>query len=204
RHLAIKGQFFKGGTTLDMSNKDSLMSATKVWICELGEIDSTTKKEQSALKAFLTEQTDRYREPYARCETIRPRRTSFCGTVNPAWYLRDTSGNRRFWTIPIERMDIEKIFQYPPEWYTQFWRQIHEEYKCNPNGYLLTREEQDKVNDNNRSFESEVYGEDEFMTLFNTEADISLWERKTSSQIADALNTAYRGLNISSERVGRC
>lgn len=204
RHLAIKGQFFKGGTTLDMSNKDSLMSATKVWICELGEIDSTTKKEQSALKAFLTEQTDRYREPYARCETIRPRRTSFCGTVNPAWYLRDTTGNRRFWTIPIERMNIEKIFQYPPEWYTQFWRQIHEEYKCNPKGYLLTREEQDKVNDNNRSFESEVYGEDEFMTLFNTEADRSLWERKTASQIADALNTAYRGLNISSERVGRC
>lgn len=41
RHLAIKDSFFKGGATLDMTNKDSLMSATKVWICELGEIDST-------------------------------------------------------------------------------------------------------------------------------------------------------------------
>lgn len=87
RHLAIKDSFFKGGATLDMTNKDSLMSATKVWICELGEIDSTTKKEQSALKAFLTEQTDRYREPYARHETVRSRRTSFCGTVNPQDYL---------------------------------------------------------------------------------------------------------------------
>lgn len=35
RHLAIKDSFFKGGATLDMTNKDSLMSATKVWICEL-------------------------------------------------------------------------------------------------------------------------------------------------------------------------
>lgn len=44
RHLVISTDFFKGGATLDMSNKDSLISATQVWICELGEIDSTTKK----------------------------------------------------------------------------------------------------------------------------------------------------------------
>ena len=36
RHLAICDKFFKGGATLDMGNKDCLMSATKVWICELG------------------------------------------------------------------------------------------------------------------------------------------------------------------------
>lgn len=58
RHLAINNDFFKGGATLDMSNKDSLISATQVWICELGEIDSTTKKQQPALKAFLTEPKD--------------------------------------------------------------------------------------------------------------------------------------------------
>lgn len=96
RHLAIKNEFFKGGSVLDMKNKDTIISATRVWICELGEIDSTTSKKQSELKAFITEQYDRYREPYARKEVKRLRKTSFCGTVNPTAYLTDETGNRRF------------------------------------------------------------------------------------------------------------
>ena len=203
RHLAVFDKFFKGGATLDMSNKDSTMSATKVWICELGEIDSTTKKEQSALKAFLTEQTDRYREPYARHETIRPRRTSFCGTVNPKEYLRDVTGNRRFWTIPIEKMDTNAIFSYSSEWYLQFWRQIYQEYQKNPKGHLLTPEEQDRVNCLNANFETDVYGEDEFISLFDTTADLSRWGRRTAAEIADILNKRYKGLNIRSESIGR-
>lgn len=198
RHLAICDKYFKGGATLDMSNKDSLMSATKVWICELGEIDSTTKKEQSALKAFLTEQVDRYREPYARTETIRPRRTSFCGTVNPARYLRDETGNRRYWTIPVSRIDVEKVFQHSPAWYAQFWRQVHEMYKQNPKGYLLTPQEQAEVNKNNSAFEAEMHGEDEFMTVFNTQADQSCWSWRTAADITDILNTHYKGLGLKS------
>lgn len=203
RHLAIREEFFKGGATLDMSNKDSLMSATKVWICELGEIDSTTKKEQSALKAFLTEQIDRFREPYARAETVRPRRTSFCGTVNPTRYLRDETGNRRYWTIPIKSVDIDAVVNHSPDWYAQFWRQMHEEYKCNPKGYLLTRQEQDRVNQCNSDFEAELHGEDEFMTLFDTIADISVWQWRTAADIAKILNANYKGLNITSASLGR-
>ena len=186
-----------------MSNKDSLMSATKVWICELGEIDSTTKKEQSALKAFLTEQIDRFREPYARAETVRPRRTSFCGTVNPTRYLRDETGNRRYWTIPIKSVDIDAVVNHSPDWHAQFWRQMHEEYKCNPKGYLLTRQEQDRVNQCNSDFEAELHGEDEFMTLFDTIADISVWQWRTAADIAKILNANYKGLNITSASLGR-
>lgn len=203
RHLAICDKYFKGGATLDMSSKDSKMSATKVWICELGEIDSTTKKEQSALKAFLTEQIDRYREPYARVETIRPRRTSFCGTVNPARYLRDETGNRRYWTIPVSKIDVEKVFQHSPAWYAQFWRQIHELYKRNPKGYLLTPQEQADVNKNNSAFEAEIHGEDEFMTVFDTQADQSRWSWMTAADITAILNTHYKGLGLKSCTLSR-
>jgi predicted P-loop ATPase len=203
RHLAIDRSFFKGGATLDMTNKDSIMSATRVWICELGEIDNTTKKEQSSLKAFLTEQVDRYREPYAANEVIRLRRTSFCGTVNPKCYLRDETGNRRYWTVPVKNIDIERIFGHLPEWYAQFWRQIHAEYLQNPKGYLLTREEHDFVNENNKEFEAEVYGEDEFMSFFDATADVSKWEWKTAAQVADLLNTEYSGLKIGCAAIGR-
>jgi len=203
RHLAIKDSFFKGGATLDMTNKDSLMSATKVWICELGEIDSTTKKEQSALKAFLTEQTDRYREPYARCETVRPRRTSFCGTVNPQDYLRDETGNRRFWTIPIEKIDLKRIFELSPEWYAQFWRQILTIYKRNPKGYLLTENEKDFINRNNQQYEQLLFGEDEFLTCADFQTDKALWKWQTAAEIAKALNEEFRSLHISSARIGK-
>lgn len=203
RHLAIQDIFFKGGATLDMTNKDSLMSATKVWICELGEIDSTTKKEQSALKAFLTEKTDRYREPYARYETIRPRRTSFCGTVNPRYYLHDESGNRRYWTIPVESIDLSHIFALSPEWYTQFWRQMLLIYKNNPTGYLLTQEEKDFVNQTNREYEQMLFGEDEFMTFFNVQADINNWQWLSASQITSLLNEQFKSLHITSVKIGK-
>lgn len=204
RHLAIKNEFFKGGSVLDMKNKDTIISATRVWICELGEIDSTTSKKQSELKAFITEQYDRYREPYARKEVRRLRKTSFCGTVNPTAYLTDETGNRRYWTVPVTNMDTAKIFEYSPEWYTQFWRQIYCEYQQNPLGYLLTKEEQDTVNRSNEKFETLVQGEDEFITVFDISADYSLWTNKmTAAQIAEKLNTKFKSLNIISSSVGK-
>lgn len=203
RHLAIKDSFFKGGVTLDMTNKDSIMSATKTWICELGEIDATTKKEQATLKAFLTKGVDSYREPYAREEKIRIRKTSFCGTVNPKEYLVDVTGNRRFWTVPVEEIDIDAIFRYPQEWYIQFWLQIFEEYRKNPKSYLLTKEEQQKVNMNNSEFENSLYGEDEFMTCFDTATEMTFWEWRTASEIVNILNERYKGLNLSSSVLGR-
>ncbi len=201
RHLAINADFFKGGAALDMSNKDSLISATQVWICELGEIDSTTQKQQPALKAFLTEPRDRFRVPYARHETIRTRKTAFCGTVNPQKYLWDETGNRRFWTIPVKEIDIDRIFRYSVEWYTQFWRQMKAEYNQNPRGYLLTKAEQERVNSCNAEFEVDVNGEDEFLTVFDVCALKSNWQWCTAAEIAQMLNDLYRNLHFKSQDI---
>jgi hypothetical protein len=202
RHLAIRDQFFKGGATLDVNNKDSIMSSTMVWICELGELDATTKKEQSALKAFLTEATDRFREPYARSETVRPRRASFCGTVNPTAFLRDETGNRRYWTIPVSRIDRAAIFEHTQEWYAQFWRQICSIHSYDPKAYLLTRDEQAKVNGRNADFEAGLYGEDEFLTAFDVDAPQEKWTWRSASQIARELNERFTGLRVRAESVG--
>ncbi len=203
KHLAISNHYFKEGATLDMTNKDSIMSATKVWLCELGEIDNTTKKEQSSLKAFLTNGTDRFREPYARHETARLRRTSFCGTVNPKEYLRDETGNRRYWTVAIERIDLGKLFSYSPEWYTQFWRQMYQEYQTNPKGYLLTKREETAVTARNAEYESPLLGEDEFLTCFDLSADYSVWKLRTAAEIADILNNRFHSLHLRSQAIGK-
>ncbi len=203
KHMAIHSNLFKEGATLDMNNKDSTMSATKVWLCELGEIDGTTKKEQSALKAFLTRHNDHFREPYARHETVRLRRTSFCGTVNPKEYLRDETGNRRFWTISLNKVDLDKVFEHDPDWYAQFWRQMYYEYKNDPKCYLLTRAEQNSIVIRNAEFEAPLLGEDEFMTVADFSVPSSTWKWQTAAEIADCLNERFRSLHIRSQSINR-
>lgn len=89
--LSIEPEWFADGVTIDVNNKDSLIKATSKLICELGEVDSTLRKEQSALKAFVTSPEDEIRPPYGRKSIRRARNTSFCATVNPQIFLKDST-----------------------------------------------------------------------------------------------------------------
>lgn len=86
------------GKTLPM-RRLSILRSINCWICELGELDSTSRKDQSALKSHLTAVSDNIREPYARTATQRVRRTSYCATVNPSEFLTSSTGNRRYQTL---------------------------------------------------------------------------------------------------------
>lgn len=87
--LALKPEWFAEGVTIDVNNKDSLLKATSKLICELGEVDDTLKKQQSALKGFVTSAEDDIRPPYGKKSIRRARNTSFCATVNPQSFLKD-------------------------------------------------------------------------------------------------------------------
>lgn len=90
--------YFKDGLSLDPTNRDSIKKATRFWVVELGEIDATFKHDKIAqLKAFLSETDDVYRVSYGRTENSYPRMTSFCGSVNEMRFLKDATGNRRYW-----------------------------------------------------------------------------------------------------------
>lgn len=172
RALAVKSEWFREGAVIDMRDKDSRIAASSVWICELGELDSTLKKEQSSLKNFLTQTEDRYRPPYGRKEIKLPRRTSFCGTVNPQQVHRDDTGSRRFVYIPIEHIDTDYLFStmYRQEWAMQLWRQVYEElYTPNPAGYFLTKEEEAFLNKQNEDFRVPMKAETELRDLIEWE-----------------------------------
>lgn len=203
RHLAIEDSFFKEGAVVDVNNKDTQISTTSTWICEIGELDSTTAKKQSELKSFLTLNADDYRIPYDKYPVKRVRRTSFCGTVNPTGFLTDETGNRRYWTIHIDKIDLKKVFGYSSEWYTQFWRQIFCEYFENPKSYLLSPEQNEQLNKRNENYEADVYGEDEFLATFNIKAPIENWTYLTVAEIVEILNEKYKKLNLSSSAFGK-
>ena len=95
------------GATLNPCDKDSVKQAVSHWIVELGELESTFKKSDiDQLKAFVTKKTDELRLPYDRAFTTYQRRTAFYASVNAREFLTDTSGNRRFWVIPVKGIDV--------------------------------------------------------------------------------------------------
>ena len=102
RNLVPDAKWFKDGATIDPSSKDKILTAIQFWIVEMGEIESTFKKDFTSLKAFLTSGKDVIRRPYARKDSKYPRKTIFCGSVNSEQFLKDDTGNRRFWVLKCE------------------------------------------------------------------------------------------------------
>lgn len=90
---------------LDGNNKDSLFGAITHWIVEIGELDSSFRKDVGRLKGVLTRDCDKLRLPYARSPIELARRTVFAATVNEWNFLVDPTGNTRWWTIPVEALD---------------------------------------------------------------------------------------------------
>ncbi|MEJ6011520.1 VapE domain-containing protein [Novosphingobium aquae] len=92
---------------LDGANKDSILGAVSHWICEIGELDSSFRRDIARLKGFLTNDRDKVRRPYARIEAEYGRRTVFMATVNQSDFLVDHTGNSRWWTLPVVKIDYD-------------------------------------------------------------------------------------------------
>lgn len=113
---ALRQRLIKLGHHLDASNKDTLLTAVSHWIVEIGELDSSFKKDIARLKGFITDSSDKIRRPYARGDSEYPRRTVFCASVNDANFLVDHTGNSRWWTIPVTSvrhnhgLDMQQVF----------------------------------------------------------------------------------------------
>lgn len=113
---ALRASFLKVDHHLDATNKDSILGAISHWLVEIGELDSTFKRDVARLKGFLTSTHDKVRRPYARGESEYPRRTIFCATVNDSNFLVDLTGNSRWWTVEVASLnyqhdiDMQQVF----------------------------------------------------------------------------------------------
>ncbi|MFM7010268.1 MAG: VapE domain-containing protein, partial [Betaproteobacteria bacterium] len=106
RKLAGGNPVCKDGVMLDVKNKDSVRETLTWWLIELGELEATYQTRQIAeLKAFVTKQSDEWRDPFARRQNVYPRRTAFVGTVNKDEPLADFTGNTRFATVTAEKIN---------------------------------------------------------------------------------------------------
>jgi predicted P-loop ATPase len=90
-------------SSIPENEKDLLLNIHSTWIYELAELESvTSRKEAGKLKNLITTSTDLVRVPYGRTNERMARQSVFCATVNEDTFLRDDTGNRRFWVVPVE------------------------------------------------------------------------------------------------------
>lgn len=121
---------------LDPNNKDSILGAISHWIVEIGELDSSFKKDVARLKGVLTSDSDKVRRPYARTESEYPRRTVFFATVNDNNFLVDSTGNTRWWTIPLASIKYQHGIDMQ-----QIYAQLAVQYEEGEQWWLNSQEE---------------------------------------------------------------
>ena len=84
-----------------------------LWMYEIAELANFGKAEIGLIKAFITAKVDRYRPSYGRVVEAFERQCILAGTTNESTYLRDRTGNRRFWPIPVRKIiNIDFVRKY--------------------------------------------------------------------------------------------
>jgi predicted P-loop ATPase len=109
RVLAVRDEWFADDLPLNADGKKVIEQTAGKWIIEAGELKGMRKGEVEHLKAFLSRQDDTARLSYARLPVIVPRQFVVIGTTNSDRYLRDLTGNRRFWPVRVEGFDLEAL-----------------------------------------------------------------------------------------------
>ena len=155
---AGKSSFFSvlGGDWFDDSmgngsQKDDLIILHKSWIHEWGEIEKTFSKRQSEeLKAFITRKKDIFRPPYGRSALEFARQSIIVGTANGSDFLVDSTGNRRYWIIPVAhpKIDIQRL----KDERDRIWSAAVKAYR-NGEQWWLTDEEEKLSQQNNQQFQ---------------------------------------------------
>jgi predicted P-loop ATPase len=107
--LAVDPNWFSDNLPLNVKGKEVIETLRGKWIIEAAELSGMRKTEIEQLKAFLSRQVDRARLSYGRTPAEVPRQCVFVGTTNHEVYLKDTTGNRRYWPVFIVQFDLEAL-----------------------------------------------------------------------------------------------
>ena len=131
RWLAIHDDYYSEVTQFE--GTAAIEQLEGAWVCEISEMLALNKTtEQEAVKAFITRQIDKYRKPYARNASNLPRRCVFIGTTNNERFLKDKTGNRRFYPVNVNMSgyDLYQMEKECREYILLCWAEARDKYKA--------------------------------------------------------------------------
>lgn len=159
KFLALNEEWYTDNFNFrDTKNKATIEYMSGKWILEMGEMDVMKKDNVTSneLKAFISSQADDYRTPYEKRPQRRPRQCVFCGTSNDKNFLKDRTGNRRYFPIDCHATEETKdrIFNYKlsrpyleqvmAEAVAYYRKHLHEELILPKHIELMAKEAQDE------------------------------------------------------------
>ncbi len=125
----LGGQWFSD-TFSTMQGKESFEQLGGAWIVEVGELAGMRKAEAETIKQYISKQSDRFRPAYGRRLQDFPRQCIFIGTTNETQFLRDTTGNRRFWVVDTpNKPRLDMWSELTPEVVSLIWGEAVQFYK---------------------------------------------------------------------------
>lgn len=122
----LAGEWFSDSLSLsDTKDKTAAEKLQGYWILEIGELAGMRKTEEEILRSFLSCQNDVYRAAFARRPTPHLRQCIFFGTTNALnGYLRDTTGNRRFWPVRVNGKGTKHSWGLTASDVAQIWAEV--------------------------------------------------------------------------------
>lgn len=128
RKLAVKPEWFTDSVS-SLDTKSAPDDIQGRWIVELSELSAMRKSVVEATKSFLSRQSDKYRPAYARYIITRDRQCVFGGTTNEDNFLRDDTGNRRFWCIHVDGGGKKSVWNDLDKEVDQIWAEAKTLYE---------------------------------------------------------------------------
>lgn len=122
-YAKLAGEWFSDSLTLtDMKDKSGPEKLQGYWILELGELAGMRKADIETVKSFISRVDDKYRASYGVNVESHPRQCIIVGTTNAeTGFLRDITGNRRFWPVRVFGHSQKKPWQLTHEDVAQIW-----------------------------------------------------------------------------------
>lgn len=200
----LAGEWFSDSLNLsDTKDKTAAEKLQGYWILEIGELAGLRKTEVETLRSFLSRQNDIYRAAFGKHATPHPRQCIFFGTTNAeSGYLRDTTGNRRFWPVKTPGGGIKHSWDLSPDDIRQIWAEALEYVNAGEKLHLdpeienMAKEEQREALE---SDEREGLVREYLETLLPEDWDgMDLFERRS---FLSGVNTAARVGSVPRTRV---
>ncbi|MEF9966870.1 virulence-associated E family protein [Anaerorhabdus sp.] len=129
QRLAKKNEWYSD-SLFTFNGKEALEAVQGKWIIELAELAAIKGSEIEKVKQFITKTVDDFRGAYKRNSESNLRQNIFIGSTNEREFLRDATGNRRFWPVDIgiidNKLDLFKDFN--SKYVDQVWAEAKEAY----------------------------------------------------------------------------
>jgi predicted P-loop ATPase len=134
----LGGKWYSDSLSIsDMKDKTAAEKLQGYWLLELGELAGIKKVDVETVKSFITRTDDKFRQSYGIAVESHPRACVIVGSTNSeSGFLRDITGNRRFWPVLVKGGTAHTVFEISPAITDQIWAEAIEKYRAGEELYL--------------------------------------------------------------------